>query len=254
MSGVGGARAAILGSIRERLRESAAHERRAGAMHVPPRPAAYAAGSGKALPVLGAAPAPVAGALDAQPSAVAAPLDRFREQAAAVGASTVVVPDEAAARAAVARILREVGARDVGCSDAALARAVAADVQGLRAHDIGALTRERLFALDAGVTTAQWGIVATGTLVLESAHERHRLLSLVPPVHVALLSTRRLCATLGDVLARVHPPEAGRDVGSHAITFITGPSRTSDIELTLAIGVHGPQALHIVLVDDEPRS
>src|SRR5438067_610776 len=106
------------------------------------------------------------------------------------------------------------------------------------------LSRDDLFACDAGVTTAQWGIAETGTLVLESARERSRLLSLVPPIHVALLSTRCICESLGDALARV------RQGASHAITFITGPSRTSDIELTLVVGVHGPQTVHVLLLEE----
>ena len=94
------------------------------------------------------------------------------------------------------------------------------------------LTRDELFACEAGVTTAQWGIAETGTLVLESARERSRLLSLVPPIHVAVLS-------------------ASRQTASHAITLITGPSRTSDIELTLVVGVHGPQTVHVLLLEEE---
>jgi L-lactate dehydrogenase complex protein LldG len=105
------------------------------------------------------------------------------------------------------------------------------------------LSRDELFACDAGVTTAQWGIAETGTLVLESARERSRLISLVPPIHVALLSTRCICDSLGDALARV-------SITSHAITFITGPSRTSDIELTLVVGVHGPQTVHVLLMEE----
>jgi L-lactate dehydrogenase complex protein LldG len=106
-----------------------------------------------------------------------------------------------------------------------------------------ALSLRDLFACDAGVTTAQWGIADTGTLVLESAREKNRLLSLVPPIHVALLSTRCICESLSDALARV-------SLASHSITLITGPSRTSDIELTLVVGVHGPQMVHVVIIAD----
>jgi len=103
------------------------------------------------------------------------------------------------------------------------------------------LTRDELFACEA----AQWGIAETGTLVLESARERSRLLSLVPPIHVAVLSASCICESLGDALARV------RQTASHAITLITGPSRTSDIELTLVVGVHGPQTVHVLLLEEE---
>jgi L-lactate dehydrogenase complex protein LldG len=167
-------------------------------------------------------------------------VERFTTQLEAVGAQWTLVRGEAEAARALRRILADAGARRVAGSDAALvARVLPA---GLMGGGEG-LSREELFACDAGVTTAQWGIAETGTLVLESAREQHRLLSLVPPIHVALLSTRCICASLGDALARV-----SRD--SHAITFITGPSRTSDIELTLVIGVHGPQTVHVLLLED----
>lgn len=103
-----------------------------------------------------------------------------------------------------------------------------------------------LFKIEVGVTTAQAGIAETGTLVLDSAVEQNRLVSLVPPVHIAILDASRILATLGETLALL---QSGAEV-SPAITFITGPSRTADIELTLAIGVHGPQELYVIVIED----
>jgi len=103
-----------------------------------------------------------------------------------------------------------------------------------------------LFHFDVGVTRAQAGIAETGTLVLDSAVEQNRLVSLVPPVHVAILEASRIYATLGETLAML---QSGDEV-SPAITFITGPSRTADIELTLAIGVHGPQELYVIILQE----
>ncbi|HEY2954645.1 MAG TPA: LUD domain-containing protein, partial [Candidatus Eisenbacteria bacterium] len=124
-------------------------------------------------------------------------VERFTTQLEAVGAQWTLVRGEAEAARALRRILADAGARRVAGSDAALvARVLPA---GLMGGGEG-LSREELFACDAGVTTAQWGIAETGTLVLESAREQHRLLSLVPPIHVALLSTRCICASLGDAL------------------------------------------------------
>ena len=100
-----------------------------------------------------------------------------------------------------------------------------------------------IFRFDIGITTAQAAIAETGTLVLDSVQERHRLVSLVPPVHIAIINASSIRETLSDALALL---QNGKDI-SPAITFITGPSRTADIELTLAIGVHGPQELYVII-------
>ncbi len=100
-----------------------------------------------------------------------------------------------------------------------------------------------LFGFDVGISTAQVAIAETGTLMLESESERHRLVSLVPPVHIAIVDAGNICLTLGEALS-----VAARDGEvSPTVTFITGPSRTADIELTLAIGVHGPQELYVII-------
>ena len=100
-----------------------------------------------------------------------------------------------------------------------------------------------IFGFDAGITTAQAAIAETGTLVLDSAQERHRLVSLVPPVHIAIVRASTICETLSEALALLRKD---KEI-SPAVTFITGPSRTADIELTLTIGVHGPQELYVII-------
>lgn len=101
-----------------------------------------------------------------------------------------------------------------------------------------------LFNFDVGITKAQAGIAETGTLVLDSSVEHNRLVSLVPPVHIAILDAAKIYGTLGETLAALQT--TGQEL-SPAITFITGPSRTADIELTLAIGVHGPKELYVII-------
>ena len=100
-----------------------------------------------------------------------------------------------------------------------------------------------VFNFEVGITTAQAAIAETGTLVLDSSCERNRLVSVVPPVHIAVVAASKIRETLGETLAML---QSGGEV-SPAITFITGPSRTADIELTLTIGVHGPQELYIIV-------
>jgi L-lactate dehydrogenase complex protein LldG len=103
------------------------------------------------------------------------------------------------------------------------------------AHDI--------FRFDVGISTAQAAIAETGTLILDSTCERHRLVSLVPPVHIAIINASSIRETLSDALTLL---QKDKDL-SPAVTFITGPSRTADIELTLTIGVHGPQELFVII-------
>jgi L-lactate utilization protein LutC len=108
-------------------------------------------------------------------------------------------------------------------------------------------SRSDLFNAEVGVTSAQAAIAETGTLVLDSSVERNRLVSLVPPVHIATLNASQIYSTLSEALSAL---QSGEEV-SPTITFITGPSRTADIELTLAIGVHGPQELYVIIRQDK---
>ena len=170
-----------------------------------------------------------------------APLERFKQSLEAVGGHFIAVKNEAAAAHELQEILAQKGARRVAVTGAPLVRRVLENIK----TDITWLenpAKAALFACDAGITGAQYGIAETGTLVLESKQERHRLASLVPPVHIALLEVAALKQTLGEVLALLD-----KDLSS-LVTFITGPSRTSDIELTLAIGVHGPAELYVLMI------
>ncbi|HEX6285358.1 MAG TPA: LUD domain-containing protein [Pyrinomonadaceae bacterium] len=106
-----------------------------------------------------------------------------------------------------------------------------------------------LFNFEVGITRAQAGIAETGTLVLDSSVERNRLVSLVPPVHIAILNASQIYATLDETLAAL---QSSGEL-SPAITFITGPSRTADIELTLTVGVHGPQELYVIVNEGQTQ-
>lgn len=143
--------------------------------------------------------------------------------------------------AVTAGLLRTLGATRVFASDAAELGAIRAAVPEAQWLGLEA-PRETLLATDVGITGAWLGIAETGTLVLRSDFERSRQASLLPPTHVAWLDSRRLVGTLGAALAQLPRPLPP------AVTFVTGPSRTADIELQLVVGVHGPKALHVVLI------
>ena len=105
----------------------------------------------------------------------------------------------------------------------------------------------RLAELDrgaVGVTGALAGLADTGSLALPSGPGRGRLASLLPPVHVALLPVTSLYPTMAAFLA-THPGVVRQ---ASNLVFISGPSRTADIEQTVTMGVHGPRELHVVLI------
>jgi L-lactate dehydrogenase complex protein LldG len=105
----------------------------------------------------------------------------------------------------------------------------------------------RLLKARIGVTQADYAVAETGTLVLVSDAEQHRLLSLLPPAHVCLLDPKHIVPTLSCLMARLEERFAAGQIMPRAVTMITGPSRTADIEHTLTTGVHGPVALHVLI-------
>ena len=109
--------------------------------------------------------------------------------------------------------------------------------------------REEIIAAGMGVTGADYAVVETGSIVVVPRQGLSRLVSLVPPVHVAIVTPQEVVETLDDVflLRRLAFYQSGGDMGSY-LNFITGPSRTADIEQTLVVGVHGPKEVHLVLL------
>jgi len=171
-------------------------------------------------------------------------IENFRSNLEFVGANFALVFDETEAAEILLSIIKEKGARKIALSDSPLVKKITGHLK-IDAEFVENAPAATLFESDLGFTSAQSAIAETGTLVLESERERHRLASLVPPIHVCVLEARNIRQTLGEIL------EILQTRPSRTITFVTGASRTSDIELTLAIGVHGPGELHVILIDKE---
>jgi L-lactate dehydrogenase complex protein LldG len=95
-----------------------------------------------------------------------------------------------------------------------------------------------------GLTGAHAALADSGAIVLVSGPGRGRLASLLPPVHVAIVSERRMWPSL-PALVRAEPDLL--DAGSNVVV-VAGPSRTADIEMTLTHGVHGPKHVHVILM------
>ncbi len=109
--------------------------------------------------------------------------------------------------------------------------------------------RDLVARADIGITGADHAIAETGTVVLLAARGISRLVSLAPPVHVAIVSAEQVVDSLDDLflLRRLAYHQGNSDMGSY-MNFITGPSRTADIEQTLVVGVHGPREAHLVVM------
>ncbi|HAA94997.1 MAG TPA: hypothetical protein DCE26_04820 [Dehalococcoidia bacterium] len=110
--------------------------------------------------------------------------------------------------------------------------------------------RNQIRQSDIGITGADYALAETGSLVVLPRRGLSRLVSLVPPVHVALVRPEDVLETLDDLflLRRLEYHQRGGEMGSY-LNFITGPSRTADIEMTIVEGVHGPKEVHMVLLD-----
>ncbi len=171
----------------------------------------------------------------------------FRKKAEAVHAVVEVVAEW---QGAFQRVVDLAGERGGG-------RITAPGLAPDRTEALGALCRERELDLVTenvreqgdgfilGLTAIDWGIAETGTLVLDAASEDLRLATMLPDIHAALLPARRIKAAAGDLRAEIEGM-AGSPPGY--LTFITGASRTADIERELTIGVHGPSELRIFII------
>lgn len=189
-------------------------------------------------------PAPAPPARIVVPEAAEDRVARFCAAVAALSGKARRATGQASACAAVAAIL---GGR----------RAVASNSAYLRECGIAALPevhsgvtdkaelRELCATLDAGITSADYALADTGSLVLFSSAEEARMISLLPPAHIALVSRGRILSGLDELFSLV-PLPADR---SSSMVLITGPSRTADIEQILVRGVHGPGEFHVVVMD-----
>ncbi len=201
---------------------------------------------------------------------------QFMSELERVGAGVTQSSSEAEVKECLKRLLPESPDTPVALSDGAMLRrlglrewlagagrrvvptlrefiAEAGDVPGAGTPDGGEVAalveRYRGLLLDAavGITTADYALADTGTLVIVSGGEQHRLISLLPPAHVCLLDPARILPSLTYLLADVRGRFDDLQSAPKNMTCITGPSRTADIEQAITMGVHGPKSLHVIL-------
>jgi L-lactate dehydrogenase complex protein LldG len=111
---------------------------------------------------------------------------------------------------------------------------------------LGATLRQQMTTIHTAFTWADHGIADTGTLVLNSDSEELRIATMLCETHVAVLPNEKVVPSMDDLEGYMTDHFKK---GAGYVAFITGPSRTADIERILTIGVHGPERLHILMAE-----
>ena len=107
--------------------------------------------------------------------------------------------------------------------------------------------RDQMASADLGITGVDYAIAETGTCVIIPGTGVSRLVSLLPPVHIALIERGQVLPSLDELFTLRRGDFVRGELGSY-MNLITGPSRTADIEYKLVTGVHGPGEVHMVLI------
>ena len=113
-----------------------------------------------------------------------------------------------------------------------------------KSADIDHWKDELFFGIDAAITSSRAGIAETGTLVIWPTEQEPRTYSLVPPIHIAVLDSDRLYTSFEETIKK----EQWQGGMPSNVLLISGPSKSADIEQTLAYGVHGPTELIVLLI------
>lgn len=169
-------------------------------------------------------------------------VERFQRKAESLASTVVRVADPAQVPAAVAAYLEQGALGSAAVVTPELAGLMWAE-NGLSVRAGGAVDADKV-----GISGCFCAVAETGTLMLLSGPDTPATVSLLPETHIAVVLTSRIVATMEDAFALLRA-ECG--TVPRAINFISGPSRTGDIEQTIVLGAHGPCRVHLILVESQ---
>ena len=106
--------------------------------------------------------------------------------------------------------------------------------------------RNALIDADLGLTEVDYAVADIGSLVMRASGPQSRLASVLPPIHVAIVTPDKIVPSLSDLLPLLN----STDALPSAVSLVTGPSRTADIETIRTVGIHGPMELHVIILED----
>lgn len=109
----------------------------------------------------------------------------------------------------------------------------------------GVEQRNALAEADMGLTEVDYAVADIGSLVMRASGPQSRLASVIPPIHVAIVTPDKIVSSLHDLLPLLNTA----DGLPSAVSLVTGPSRTADIETIRTVGIHGPIELHVVILE-----
>lgn len=178
--------------------------------------------------------------------------DEFATRAQNVAAKVIRVKTTAEAQTAIMDIIKSGNAKKVVATEEVVSPgkglAAALKMSGIDLYTTQADIRKHADTADVGIAGVEFGIAETGSVCEDGLAIEQRLITTLPPTSIVILHSNYIAAniqTAFDIISQVF------DKGY--ISFITGPSRTSDIERVLTIGVHGPSQLIIIAIDEESK-
>ena len=176
----------------------------------------------------------------------------FEMRAKAVSGEVFRVPDAAEARETLLRLVDDVGAKKAVVVESPLQEA-AGITEALRSRGVTVYTEPTDIAAhaetaDIGISGVEFGIAETGSVFQDGGAIATRLVTILPPLHVVFLPSANIVPGITEAFDIISQSFDRGYVG-----FITGPSRTADIERVLTIGVHGPSRFAIIAVDETPK-